>query len=196
MASQQGRLAASRALNSRASALKYLLSPIFVHNDCFPFLPPNMPAVRKQRAEKDTAQTQTSLSRVPCPFPDCKATVSKPADLKRHYMIHFPEWQPYQCPWYHTCRFASQQRYNVIVHLQTTNMHFERSAEEIAAAVPIQVLPDCCKPELPPLLNHRRVPSDGPSMKRATKRKPVPEGASQRGKFRVVCMARNQDEED
>ena len=65
------------------------------------------------------------------------------------------------------CRFASRQKYNVIVHLQTTNMHFERSAEEIAEAKPVQVLPDCSKPKLP--CNPRPGTSDGP-MNRVRKR--------------------------
>jgi len=60
------------------------------------------------------------------------------------------------------CRFASQQKYNVVVHLQTTTLHPERSAEEIAEAKPVQVLPDRCKPKLP--RTHSRGTSDGRSM--------------------------------
>lgn len=109
------------------------------------------------------------------------------------------------------CRFASRQKFNVVVHLQTTNMHFERSAEEIAEAKPVQVLPDCCKPKLPrthpqgtsdgrsmncvhkppkPLRTHPRGTSDGRSMNRVTHKRRdstlATRGESVRGFVNVV----------
>jgi len=59
-----------------------------------------MPAVRTQQALAENPMPDTEQASLPrvaanrtaCPFPKCLATVSKPTDLERHYIVHFPEW--------------------------------------------------------------------------------------------------------
>ncbi|KIM43443.1 hypothetical protein M413DRAFT_9506 [Hebeloma cylindrosporum] len=131
-----------------------------------------MPAARTQKEKATTPEGREAKTRWSCPFPGCHKTTSKKPDVRRHYRTHF-DWVPFQCPFYATCKFQSQQESNVVVHIEQTRMHPDVSADDLAKAKPVRVLPESSAPQLPlgwdkapvasapvrPTANPRRLPA-------------------------------------